>query len=84
MPSIPLHLSLQNTKYRFPIIVKRGFNGDGKEIIYYLNYSEKEQTVSYEGNDAVLLLPEEKKISSGETFLLPPWGVEIAEMCSTH
>lgn len=84
VPSIPLHLSLQNTKYRFPIIVKRGFNGDGKEIIYYLNYSADTQTVTYEGNDAVLLLPEEKKISSGETFLLPPWGVEIAENCNTH
>ena len=71
-------------RHRFPIIVKRGFNDDRKEIIYYLNYSADTQTVTHEGNDAVLLLPEEKKISSGETFLLPPWGVEIAEMCNTH
>ncbi|MCM1266614.1 MAG: beta-galactosidase [Bacteroidales bacterium] len=40
----------------YPLVVKRGTNGLQKEIAYYFNYSEEEQTVIYHGPDARLLL----------------------------
>lgn len=69
--------------HKFPVIIKQGYNDDGKKIIYYLNYSADTQSVIYEGNDAILLLPEERKMYSGETLVLPPWCVEVAEICSS-
>ena len=69
--------------HRFPVIIKQGYNDDGKKIIYYLNYSADTQSVIYEGNDVILLLPEERKMYSGETLVLPPWCVEVAEICSS-
>ncbi len=82
-PSPAVCQPLLKTRCRFPIIVKRGFNDDGKEIIYYLNYSRKEQTVSYEGSDAHLLLSEGRIIRHGDTLTLKPWGVEILEISSS-
>lgn len=43
-------------KEQFPVILKRGTNDFGKEIVYYFNYSQEEQTVTYHGADARILL----------------------------
>ncbi len=43
-------------KEQYPVILKRGVNSMGKEILYYFNYSEEEQTVTYHGTDARILL----------------------------
>ena len=63
---------------RFPIITKRGKNDFGKEILYYLNYSPRPQSLTYEGAGGTLLLSG-TTISKGATLCLAPWGVEIVE-----
>lgn len=65
--------------YTFPVIVKQGVNDSGKEILYFLNYSDVSQTAAYGGNNAALLLSDNRIVRSGDTLNLPPWGVEIAE-----
>ncbi|MCM1237414.1 MAG: beta-galactosidase trimerization domain-containing protein, partial [Ruminococcus flavefaciens] len=40
----------------YPVIIKRGVNDLGKEIVYYFNYSDDAQTVVYHGKEAVVLI----------------------------
>ena len=40
----------------YPVIIKKGINDFGKEIVYYFNYSDDVQTVTYHGQDAVMLV----------------------------
>ena len=65
-------------KENYPVILRKGYNNLGHIVTYYLNYSNQEQQVVYEGAAAVELLSG-KKISSTETMTLPPWGVCILE-----
>lgn len=56
-------------KATFPLIIRKGKNVQGKEITFYLNYSENEM---------------EPAISEGEKILigqskLEPWGVCVTE-----
>lgn len=62
----------------FPVIVKRGYNDYGRQIIYYFNYSADAKTIAWEGAEGFLLL-EEKPVKQGDLFTLPPWGVAIIE-----
>lgn len=41
---------------QYPVILKRGMNDLGREIIYYFNYGEEAQTITYHGADARILL----------------------------
>ncbi|MDE7340242.1 MAG: beta-galactosidase [Lachnospiraceae bacterium] len=67
----------------FPVIIKRGINDDGREIVYFLNYSDDVQTVPYHGKDCRLLIrPEtmtEESISDGDNVILPGWDFAVLE-----
>ncbi|MBD5509176.1 MAG: beta-galactosidase [Lachnospiraceae bacterium] len=68
----------------YPVIVKRGVNALQKEIVYYFNYSEDPQTITYHGADAVLLLTGHSSeqapvLKDGDTLTLACWDFIILE-----
>ena len=62
----------------FPVIIKRGTNQDGKQIVYYLNYSASEQTVAHRDGGGVELTKKEK-VAQGDTLTIGPWDLRIVE-----
>lgn len=63
----------------FPVIVKRGRNDFEKELYYYFNYSDKEQTVIHSAGNGVELLTGNTVIC-GQTLTLPAWDCQIIEV----
>lgn len=67
----------------FPVIIKRGINEAGKEIVYLLNYSDETRTVTWRGKDCSLLTgaerTEDKIIREGDTLSLPGWDFAVLE-----
>ncbi len=61
---------------RFPLIVKRGTAPDGREIIFWLNFSGSVLPVSVP-HPAGTFLPEGGAIAADEPFTLPPWGAAV-------
>ena len=61
-----------------PVIVKKGINDFGKEIVYYLNYSGKTASFIYEGTAGTDLLTG-KEYSDMEKMELKPWNLAIVE-----
>lgn len=70
--------SIEIPPENYPVIIKRGINDLGKEIIYYFNYSDDIQTVTYHGRDAVLLM-QQNTISDKDTITIEKWGFVIVE-----
>lgn len=68
----------EDQEVEFPVIIKKGVNDFGKEVVYYLNYSPEVQSVKYTGNNGIELLTEEK-ISTGEMLEIQPWNLNIIE-----
>lgn len=64
--------------HRFPLVCKRGVNEAGRSVVFYLNYSETEQTVVSEWDCLDLLSDVSRK--KGESVTLAPWGVLILEV----
>lgn len=62
----------------FPVIVRRGTNDFGKEIVYYLNYSKDRQTVSYTGKGGTELR-RNTSLKGGDNLVLEPWDAAIVE-----
>lgn len=62
----------------YPVSVKQGINDNGKHLMYYLNYSSDEQTVTNVAGAAVELITN-TSIEKDATFTLEPWGVAILE-----
>ncbi|HOP95523.1 MAG TPA: beta-galactosidase [Dictyoglomaceae bacterium] len=65
-------------KYSFPVIIRKGTNDFGKEIIYFFNYSKEEQKITYKGSEGINLF-EDKKIKDGDTITIKPWNLVIIE-----
>ncbi|MCM1087242.1 MAG: beta-galactosidase [Muribaculaceae bacterium] len=63
---------------QYPIIIKRGVNDLGKEIVYYLNYSDETKQISYHGKEGTLLL-KDKPVKDGDCIALGAWDLEIVE-----
>ena len=74
----------------FPVIVRKGINEMGKQIIYYLNFSGEQQMVLYREKEGVNFGTDESKcqgknlltddcVSQGDVIKLMPWGVAIIE-----
>jgi beta-galactosidase len=60
------------------IRVRHGRNSQGKVVHYYLNFSDKEQTVSYpHGNGRDLLTS--NSVSRGDALKLNPWDLAIVK-----
>ncbi len=62
----------------FPVIIKKGINDSGNEIVYYLNYSPEVQEVKYWGNEAEELLTGEK-VCEGQMLRIEPWNLRVLE-----
>lgn len=62
----------------FPVVVRKGINQMGKEIVYIFNYSGQSRTVSCpEGRYRELLT--ERDYAAGEDIVLDKWGFVILE-----
>ena len=70
----------QEQEVEFPVIIKKGINDYGKEVVYFLNYSPEAQEVTYWGNEAEELLTG-RKAGEGDRLALEPWGLQILERC---
>ena len=69
----------------YPVVIKRGTNDLGKEIIYYFNYSDTPCTVTYHGKEAALLLHSKTasvnavSVSEGTALSLQDWDFVVLE-----
>lgn len=63
---------------QYPVILRRGVNDLGKEIIYYLNYSDEARQIPYHGKEGTLLF-KEKPVKDGNRIALGAWDLEIVE-----
>lgn len=65
---------------QFPVIVRGGVNDFGRNITYLMNFSGSERTAAapYDGT----LLLSGRMVKQGDSVVLAPWGVEIAESVS--
>ena len=63
---------------KFPIVIKRGINDFGKEIVYLLNYSDKDQSIINHKAECTELISD-CPIHEGGTITLAPWDVAILE-----
>ena len=64
--------------YKFPIIRKEGINDFGKKILYYFNYSSKNQEFIFDGNSGIELISN-TAVKPGEQITLKPWNLVIIE-----
>jgi beta-galactosidase len=68
----------EEQKCSFPVIIRKGTNSFGKEIVYFLNYSNNETAVEYNGKDGISII-DSRKIHSGEKLLIKPWDFVVLE-----
>ena len=61
---------------QYPVIIRRGVNDFGEEVIYYFNYSDDAQNIIYQGRDGVLLM-QGTNITDGDTIRLNGWDFSI-------
>ena len=60
----------------YPVVIKRGTNMQGEKIIYLLNYSDDEQTVTCH-TDGLKKLYDDSTVSAGNCIALAPWDFSI-------
>ena len=60
----------------YPVVIKRGTNMQGEKIIYLLNYSDDEQTVTCYA-DGLKKLCDDSTVSAGDCIALAPWDFSI-------
>lgn len=71
----------REVKEQFPVIVRKGVNGLGRRLWYYLNYSAEEQTAAYAGKEGRDILTGEL-IDSRQEIRICPWDLRIIEEVS--
>jgi beta-galactosidase len=64
--------------YEWPVIVRRGTNSLGREVVYVLNYSKEPVSVSNVFGTCTDLLTG-RSYGSGEEIALSDWGVAVLE-----
>ncbi|TAH25260.1 MAG: beta-galactosidase [Cytophagales bacterium] len=63
---------------KFPIVSKNSISNQGKQLHFYLNYSDKTQSFIYPYSNGTELLSS-KSITSKSNLSIEPWGVKIIE-----
>ncbi len=58
----------------FPVVIKKGINDFGKEVIYFLNYSKDPQEIVYWGGEARDLFTG-RKVHEGEAIDIGAWSL---------
>ncbi len=78
-----LSLALKNASVsypvncRFPVIIKKGINSFGKQIVFYFNYSSEEQAVDCNMDGTDILTGE--SIETGKNICISPWDLRVFE-----
>ena len=67
------------TQQEFPVIVRKGKNDFGKEIVFYLNYSDKKQKITWQQEKGIELFSK-AEIKQGEEIEIEPWNLCIMEI----
>jgi beta-galactosidase len=62
----------------FPVIIRKGTNDLGKTVRFYLNYSDKPQSVKYKSADGINLL-NDTTVNENDFISVEPWGLNIIE-----
>jgi beta-galactosidase len=62
----------------FPVIIRKGTNDLGKTVRFYLNYSDKPQSVKYKYADGIDLL-NDTTVNENNFISVEPWGLNIIE-----
>ena len=62
----------------FPVIIKKGTNDLGKEVVYYLNYSPEVRNVIYHGTDGEELFGK-AAVTDGQVLEIGGWDLKIVE-----
>lgn len=65
-------------KYHYPIIIRSGINGQGKQLHYIFNYSAHAQTIKYPFGKSHSLL-DKQHLEKDSEVQIDPWGVIIGE-----
>lgn len=76
IPSILEKSKIDRRDFKFPIIQRSGVNRDGKNVRYFFNYSDSNQSFQY-NYGAGREITGNKKISRGEQVSLKPWEFKI-------
>jgi beta-galactosidase len=66
----------QDEAVKWPVTVRKGFNGKGNLITYYLNFSDQVHEAVYKGKGGINLIAG-NGISPDQKFKIDPWGVVI-------
>lgn len=69
----------QDQENSFPIVIKRGVNDYGKEVVYYMNFSWEKKQVNYRGKTARELLGG-KTVETGTMLDIGPWDLAVLEI----
>jgi beta-galactosidase len=64
--------------YAFPLILKTGYNDNGKFVRYYFNYSSSLVSLTYDGKDATELLRKERVLTNDKKEI-GAWDLLILE-----
>ena len=76
IPTMLKSAGIPTNDLHFPIIQRSGVNQYGKNVYYFFNYSNDNQTLKY-NYEAGRELTSDKNISRGEQINLKPWDFKI-------
>lgn len=62
---------------RFPLVIRRGVNGEGKTVRFYMNYSGEERQAQASAAGERLLGG--GRVAAGDVLTLAPWDLEIVK-----
>ena len=63
----------ERTQLRFPLIERTALDGANHKIHFIMNFSEQEQTITYQGKSAKSLL-DGRTVATGTALTLKDWG----------
>lgn len=63
----------ERTQLRFPLIERTALDGANRKIRFIMNFSEQEQTITYQGKNAQSLL-DGRTVTTGTPLTLKDWG----------
>lgn len=71
-------ISRTERQYQFPVILRSGINGQGKQIHYLFNYSYEPKTITWPFANSRSLL-DKQSLKQDTEVTIEPWGVVIGE-----
>lgn len=69
-------IALNERQYSFPIILRSGYNGQGKRVHYMFNYSAERKSIGWPYGKCRSLL-DKQKLQPNAAIEVEPWGVVV-------